>query len=69
MDVGTLLSVVSFVFGNPLVLAGVVGVFVGWNLPQPALAKKVQDKVVAALKYLWGLFNDNVVQKLRNLRK
>lgn len=23
-----------------------VGAFVGWNLPQPAWAKKLQDKVV-----------------------
>lgn len=54
MDLGTVLSVLSFVFGNPLVLVGVVMLFVGWNLPQPALAKKVQDKVVAGAKWLWS---------------
>ena len=65
MDFGTVLSFVSFIFGNPLILGGVVGLFVGWNLPQPAFAKIVQGKIVTVLKYVWGLFNDNVVQKFR----
>ena len=64
-DIGSVLSVVNFVLGNPLVLGGVVGLFVGWNLPQPSWAKYVQDKLVAGLRYVWGLFNDNVVQKFR----
>ena len=29
-----------------------VGMFIGWNLPQPAWAKELQQKVVAALKTL-----------------
>lgn len=31
-------------------LALVIGLFVGWNLPQPALAKKLSDKVVGLFK-------------------
>lgn len=27
-----------------------VGIFIGWNLPQPAWVKSLQDKVVAAIK-------------------
>jgi hypothetical protein len=27
-----------------------VGILIGWNLPQPAWAKSLQDKVVAAIK-------------------
>lgn len=27
-----------------------VGAFVGWNLPQPAFAKSIQEKVVAFVK-------------------
>ena len=27
-----------------------VGIFIGWNLPQPTWAKSLQDKVVAAIK-------------------
>jgi len=29
-----------------------VGILIGWNLPQPAWAKSLQDKVVAAIKGL-----------------
>lgn len=32
------------------IIALVVGLFVGWNLPQPAWAKAVQDKVVNLIK-------------------
>jgi hypothetical protein len=32
-----------------ILLAFVIGLFVGWNLPQPAWAKALQDKVVAFL--------------------
>ena len=28
----------------------IIGIFIGWNLPQPDWAKTLQDKVVAALK-------------------
>lgn len=28
----------------------IVGLFIGWNLPQPVWAKTVQDKVVATVK-------------------
>jgi len=31
-----------------------VGVFVGWNLPQPAWASWVQDKVLGFFKGLLG---------------
>lgn len=31
-----------------------IGMFIGWNLPQPAYAKMIQDKVVAWFK---GFFN------------
>ncbi|MGA7981112.1 MAG: hypothetical protein WCA32_12945 [Chromatiaceae bacterium] len=27
-----------------------VGILIGWNLPQPAWAKSLQDKTVAAIK-------------------
>ncbi len=59
MDIGTVLSAVNFIFGNPLVLGGVVGLFVGWNLPQPAFAKTIQDKIVAGLSYVWNKFKNN----------
>ena len=29
-----------------------VGMFIGWNLPQPAWARDLQAKVVAAIKAL-----------------
>ena len=29
-----------------------VGMFIGWNLPQPTWARELQDKVVAAVKNL-----------------
>lgn len=32
-----------------VVLVG-VGVFIGWNVEQPELARKLQDKVVAMVK-------------------
>lgn len=28
----------------------VVGMFIGWNLPQPAWAREVQERVVAVFK-------------------
>ena len=45
-DIGSVLAVLNFLFANKLVLGGALGLFVGWNLPQPALAKAFQDKVV-----------------------
>lgn len=33
-----------------VVLVG-VGVFIGWNVEQPELVRKIQDKVVALIKY------------------
>ena len=30
-------------------LAILVGLFIGWNLPQPAFAKALQEKIVALL--------------------
>lgn len=55
-DISTVLNVVNFVFANKLVLGGVVGVFVGWNLPQPGFAKTIQDKIVAGLSWVWSKF-------------
>ncbi|WP_274601177.1 hypothetical protein [Halochromatium roseum] len=31
-----------------------VGLFIGWNLPQPAWAKELQDKVVGLVKAALG---------------
>ena len=31
----------------------VIGIFIGWNLPQPQWAKTLQDKVVQALRNLF----------------
>ncbi len=31
-----------------------VGIFIGWNLPQPAWAKEVQQRVVGFFKGLGG---------------
>lgn len=31
-----------------------VGMFIGWNLPQPPWAKELQDKVVGAVKAVLG---------------
>lgn len=36
------------------IVALVVGIFVGWNLPQPEFAKKAQDAVVSKVKALLG---------------
>ncbi len=55
-ELGTILSAVNFIFANKLVLGGVVGLFVGWNLPQPAFAKTIQDKIVAGLSWVWSKF-------------
>ncbi len=51
-DLSSVLAVVSFLFANKIVLIGTLGVFVGWNLPQPSWAKTLQDKVVALVKAL-----------------
>jgi hypothetical protein len=53
-DIGSILQVVNFVFANKLVLGGVIGLFVGWNLPQPSWAKFVQDKIVTFFGGLWN---------------
>lgn len=55
-DIGTILSVLSFALANPFVLGGVIGLFLGWNLPQPAVAKALQEKVVAMLSAFWNKF-------------
>lgn len=68
-DIGTVLSVVSFIFGNPVVLSGVVCLFIGWNLPQPAWAKFVQDKIVAGVTYVWDKIRSNSVVKKLTFRK
>jgi hypothetical protein len=31
-----------------------VGILTGWNLPQPAWAKTLQEKIVAAIKDVWS---------------
>ena len=31
-----------------------VGMFIGWNLPQPAWARELQEKAVAAIRNLGG---------------
>lgn len=56
-DWSTVLSVVDFVFANKIVLGGVIGAFVGWNLPQPKAAAWVQAKVVAGIKYVFAKFS------------
>lgn len=58
-DIGTVLHVASLVLANPFLLGGVVGLFLGWNLPQPAFAKMLQEKVVALLSALWNKFRSN----------
>lgn len=42
--------------GN-LMIAGLVGAFIGWNLPQPPWAKWLQAKAVAGVKSLVARFN------------
>lgn len=56
-DWSTALSVVDFIFANKIVLGGAIGAFIGWNLPQPKIAKYVQDKLVAGVKYVWSKFS------------
>lgn len=34
-------------------LSLIIGLFIGWNLPQPVLAKKLQDWVVGKVKSLF----------------
>jgi hypothetical protein len=34
-----------------------VGILIGWNLPQPAWAKTLQEKIVAAIKAAWSKWN------------
>ena len=31
----------------------VVGIVIGWNLPQPSWAREAQDKAVAFIRNLW----------------
>ena len=57
-DLGAVLTVVNFIFANPIVLTGVVALFLGWNLPQPKFAKYVQDKIVAGVKYVFAKFSN-----------
>lgn len=58
-DLTTVLNVLTWLFVNKLFLGGAVGVFVGWNLPQPAIAKTIQAKIVAGLQYLWAKIRNN----------
>ncbi len=53
-DIGSILAVLSFLFANKLFFGGAIGLVVGWNLPQPAYAKVIQDKVV---EWVSALFN------------
>lgn len=53
-DIGTILAVLNFVFANKLILGVVIGLFVGWNLPQPAFAKTIQDKIVQWVSVAWS---------------
>ena len=53
-DIGSILSVVSFLFANKLFLGGAIGLVVGWNLPQPAFAKAIQDKIVGWISAAWN---------------
>lgn len=46
-----LVKLLSFV-SNPMLFWLVVGLFIGWNVPQPTYAKMVQDKVVKLAKML-----------------
>lgn len=55
-------SVVDFlklVFMNKYTFVAAVGVFVGWNLPQPAAAKYIQDKIVEFVGLLWNKLRSN----------
>ena len=54
IDLGTVTSFLKLLFMNKTALMVGIGVFVGWNLPQPAVAKFVQDKVVQFFGYLWN---------------
>lgn len=38
--------------GTLLVL--LIGILIGWNIPQPAYAKRLQDLVVGKIKELFG---------------
>lgn len=58
-DLGSILNAINFIIANKLVLGGVIGVFVGWNLPQPGFAKTIQDKVVSGLSWVWSKFKSN----------
>lgn len=49
-----ILDVLKVIFLNSYTLVLAVGLFLGWNLPQPERAKKVQDWFVATGKYLWN---------------
>lgn len=30
----------------------IIGIVIGWNIPQPAVAKRIQDQIVAWIKNL-----------------
>lgn len=37
-----------------IVLFTAIGILIGWNLPQPAWAKEIQDKVVNGVRGIAG---------------
>jgi len=49
-----LLDVIKLVFMNKYSFVLAVGLFLGWNLPQPERAKKLQDWVVALVTMLYN---------------
>ena len=57
-DIGSVLTILSFLFANKLFLGGAVGLFFGWNLPQPAFAKVIQNKMVGWISVLWNKFKN-----------
>lgn len=48
-----LVKLLSFL-KDPMVAWLVVGLLIGWNIPQPKIAKALQDRALAALKALWA---------------
>ena len=55
-DLNAVLTTIDFVFENKIMLGGVIGTFIGWNLPQPKLAVYLQAKVVAGVRYVFAKF-------------
>ncbi len=53
-DIGSVLAVFNFLFANKLFLGGAIGLVVGWNLPQPAFAKAIQNTLVGWISAAWN---------------